>query len=76
MKTAPGAEGGDMSTFTLDIGPVLVSELPPPLPVRPSAFARYRAELAARREVRAFERAARNVGHAEYADLIAIRRRG
>ena len=61
----------------LDQGPCLVSELPatPLAEQRPSRFARYRTELAARREYRAFDRESRNVSANEYRDLLVARRR-
>lgn len=60
---------------TADLGPLLVSELPPALPARASLLARMMVDLSARREVRSFERAIRDVGHNEYGDLLAARRR-
>jgi hypothetical protein len=62
---------------TLDtLGPVLVSELPASsAPARPTLLARLREELAARREVRSFERAVRFAGPSEHGDLMALRRR-
>ncbi len=61
----------------LDQGPCLVSELPATslAEQRPSRFARYRTEFAARREFRAFEHDSRNVSRNEYRDLLVARRR-
>ncbi len=68
-----------MSTLALsrtpDLGPILVSELPPTLATRPSLFARLRADLTASRNGRSFERAVRSAGHNEQGDLLAARRR-
>lgn len=62
-------------TSGLDLGPVLVSELPPAPPARPSFWSRLRDELLARRDTRSFERAVQYAGPAEYGDLLAARRR-
>ena len=70
-----------MSTITVrtasfaDFGPVLVSELPAVVGLRPSLWARVGKRLAARREARAFERAVRLASPNEYGDLLAMRRR-
>lgn len=72
-----------MSTTTLsssiDLGPLLVSDLPPAVAPQPTLLSRLldavRADLAARRESRAFYRAVRTAGHDEAGDLMALRRR-
>jgi hypothetical protein len=58
-----------------DLGPVLVSELPPVGAQAPGLMARVKDELAARRSMRSFERAVRNAGHSEQHDLLALGRR-
>lgn len=70
-----------MSTITVrtasfaELGPLLVSELPPAAAVSPSLWSRLRARLTARREARAFERAIRCASPNEHGDLLAARRR-
>lgn len=64
-----------MSTTTFDLGPVLVSDLPPVAP-SPTLWQRLRGTLHARLEERRFERALRAASHAEHADLLAAARRG
>lgn len=59
----------------LDLGPVLVSDLPPAAPIRPSLASRLREELEARRDARQFERTLAMAGQSEAGDLLAIRRR-
>ena len=59
----------------LDLGPVLVSDLPPAAPLRPSLASRLREELEARRELRQFERSLALASTSEAGDLLAIRRR-
>ena len=63
-----------MSSTSVELGPVLVSDLPP-APVRPRPLQALRALLVARRQERAFERAIREVGHAQHSELLAISRR-
>jgi hypothetical protein len=66
-----------MSTHTFEqLGPVLVSELPPVRAVRLTLAARVRDALSDRLQERAFERALHSAGHAESSDLIALSRRG
>ncbi len=58
------------------LGPVLVSELPAlTAPARPRFLVRFRGDLTARREARAFERAVRQAGPSEHGDLLAMRLR-
>jgi hypothetical protein len=59
-----------------DLGPVLVSDLPPVAAVPAGLLARLKDDLLARRQARTFERAIRNAGHAERHDLYALGRRG
>ena len=65
-----------MSTTTLDqLGPVLVSELPPAT-AAPSLWAQLMARLTARLAERGFERALRQAQPGEVSDLLAAARRG
>ena len=65
-----------MSTTTLEqVGPVLVSELPPAA-YQPSLLERVRAGFRVRVWERRFERALRHASHSEAGDLLAIARRG
>lgn len=65
-----------MSTSTIEqLGPVLVSDLPPVRAVRLNLAARVREALTARLQERAFERALRTAGPAEHGDLLALARR-
>lgn len=65
-----------MSTYTFEqLGPVLVSDLPPLGPVRPGRFGRLRTALARRLGEYSFERALRTAGPGEHSDLIAAQRR-
>lgn len=69
-----------MSTSTFEqLGPVLVSDLPPVRTVRltlsAKAAARVRRAVTARLAERAFERALRTAGPSEHGDLIAVSRR-
>jgi hypothetical protein len=65
----------DMSTTTFDqLGPVLVSELPPVAPV-PTLWARVRTFVEARVAEARFERALRLASPAEHTDLLAAARR-
>jgi len=64
-----------MTTTTLGLGPVLVSELPP-APRRPGVLEALRGSIVARWQERAFERALDDVGHAQQAELLAAARRG
>jgi hypothetical protein len=67
----------DMSTSTFEqLGPVLVSELPPVRTVRLTLAARVRETVTSRLHERAFERALRSAGPAEQSDLLALSRRG
>jgi hypothetical protein len=68
-----------MSTTTFaqtfeQLGPVLVSELPPVPPV-PTYWARVRTTFAARVAERRFERALRVASPGEHTDLLAVARR-
>jgi hypothetical protein len=63
-----------MSSTSLELGPVLVSELPP-VPARPRLLQSVLAAITARREERAFERAVRELGHAQQSELLAMSRR-
>lgn len=66
-----------MSTFTVEqLGPFLVSELPPVRHLPLTLAARARHALTTRFQERAFERTLRHAGHAELGDLIAASRRG
>lgn len=65
-----------MSTYAFEqLGPVLVSDLPPVGPSRPSLLGRLRTALARRLEEYSFERALRTAGPGEHSDLIAAHRR-
>ena len=65
-----------MSTTTFDqVGPVLVSDLPPVAP-RPTLSERVRAAVRVRVWERRFERALRHASHSEAGDLLAAARRG
>ena len=65
-----------MSTYTFDqLGPVLVSELPPAGPLRPGLVARLRSRARRRVEERRFELALRIAAPAERSDLVAVARR-
>lgn len=66
-----------MSTSTFEqLGPMLVSELPPVRAVRLTVATRVRESVTSRLHERAFERALRNAGPAEHSDLLALSRRG
>lgn len=76
VRPAARADSGCMSTYTLEqLGPVLVSDLPPVGPIRPGLLGRLRAALAHRLEEYSFERALRAAGPGEHSDLIAAHRR-
>jgi hypothetical protein len=64
-----------MSSFTVEPGPVLVSDLPPVSVPAPRAFATVRARWAAARDQRLFNRAVRAAGPDERSDLLAAARR-
>ena len=65
-----------MSTTTLEqLGPVLVSELPPAAHV-PTAWERLRTVVVARVAARRFEKALRFASPGEHSDLLAASRRG
>lgn len=63
-----------MSTTSVELGPVLVSELPP-VAARPRLLQALRARIAVRWDERRFERALRQAGPAEHNDLLALARR-
>ena len=64
-----------MSTTTFDqLGPVLVSELPP-VAAAPTFWARVRTRTVARLAERRFERALRQAQPGEVSDLLAAARR-
>jgi hypothetical protein len=63
-----------MSTTSFELGPVLVSDLPP-VPARPHPLSALRRRVATRWEERRFERALRQAGPAEQSDLLALARR-
>jgi hypothetical protein len=63
-----------MSTTTVELGPVLASELPP-VTHRPTPAQRFRAALQVRLAERRFERALRRASHSEAGDLLAAARR-
>lgn len=66
-----------MSTYSFEqLGPVLVSELPPVGPRPPGLVARLRSQARHRLEERTFELALRSAVPAEHTDLIAVSRRG
>ncbi|HUR13197.1 MAG TPA: hypothetical protein VM097_01760 [Mycobacteriales bacterium] len=66
-----------MSTYSFEqLGPVLVSELPPVGPLRPGLVSRLCTVAKHRSEERRFERALRVAAPGEHSDLIAAARRG
>ena len=66
-----------MTTFTFEqLGPVLVSDLPPVGPSRPALFSRLRSAISLRLAERRFEAALRHAAPGEHSDLLAAARRG
>lgn len=65
-----------MSTYSFEqLGPVLVSELPPVGALRQGLVARLRSRVHDRVEERRFELALRSAAPAEHSDLLAAARR-
>jgi hypothetical protein len=64
-----------ISTFE-QLGPILVSDLPPVRAVRLTLAARVRDAVTSRLHERAFEHALRGAAPSEHGDLLALSRRG
>jgi hypothetical protein len=64
-----------MSTSTFELGPVLVSDLPPVGPLRPGLLARLAGNVRLRLQERRFEQALRAAAPGEHSDLLAAARR-
>ena len=64
-----------MTTSSFELGPVLVSELPPAGPARPGVLSRWCSAARRHADERRFERALRSATPHEQSDLIAAARR-